>query len=293
MKRVYEARFSTWIGASKHGLLVMAKRRYSRKGYQSLDKMPPEVVQFLGGVKLKTRWCCEDFKTIQELKDGIMHGELIRISGGVAIVRFDVDIEKPVPIPEQLPCMSSHLDGAHWGLSDWYPEIEKGIQAALRRGKKYAWTTGWYGSKKEIASACITHINGEIEIEVSQSDDFDTIGRGGVTIPHTKDLELIEKAIDAAWREAEDDMRMNACYVGYSIIRDGHWVETYIKRSGTAWEFCYERPPGDNYHQWGWQRDGERISKKLREAMEDWIEANDFGSTTIDKYTVKAWGDEE
>lgn len=292
MKRVYEARFASWVGASTHGLLITAKRRYSRKGYRSLDGMPQEVIQFLGAVKFRSRWCSEDFKSIGQFTKELVHAELIRASGTEAIVRFEILIEKPRPVPEKLPCMASYLDGAHWGLSDWYPEIEKGIQAALRRGKRYAWTTGWYGSKKEIASAEITHIDGEIMVEVSQSDDFDTPGIGTVTIPHTKDLVVLERAITEAWRQADHDMRANACYVGYSILVDGRWVETYIKKSGLAWEFDYDSPPGDNYHRWGWQRDGNlRISKRDRKAMEDWIEANYSGTFTVGRYTVKVWED--
>lgn len=87
------------------------------------------------------------------------------------------------------------VDGSHWGLADWYPELEEAIQKAVNRGPGYEWTTGWYGSKKEIASANITCAKRELHIEVSISDDFDTPGYGDKLIPHTRDLDVIREAI--------------------------------------------------------------------------------------------------
>ncbi len=89
--------------------------------------------------------------------------------------------------------MATSLDGSHWGLHDWYPEIEAGIKKALKR--KTPWTTGWYSSKKEIASARLEFDGHTITAEVSVSDDFDTPGRG---LSATSDLtlEAVRKAIE-------------------------------------------------------------------------------------------------
>ena len=46
-------------------------------------------------------------------------------------------------------------DGSHHGLTNWYPKVEAAIVEALAAGQPF--TTGWYGSKKEIASARITY----------------------------------------------------------------------------------------------------------------------------------------
>lgn len=202
------------------------------------------------------------------------------------------DTRKPWVDPETLECMKGHGDGAHCGLADWYPDIEKGIQDALRRGKRARWTTGWYSSKKEIASACITHDDGKIVIEVSVSDDFDTGGCSEVTIPHTVKLRKIEEAIWSAWELAEENQKDNRLYVGFSILNsDGGWSETYIRPRGFG--VGLSRPPGDNYHKWGFQ--GEcKIPKAIKEMLEQWIERwydelVDAKQYTYMGWTVKPW----
>jgi len=119
--------------------------------------------------------------------------------------------------------MSTHFDGSHWGLTDWYPEIEAGIRKALRRGKQAEWTTGWYGSKKEIASANITHCDGEILIEASVSDDLNTEGYASRTIPHTTSLEKLRKAIDEVWDEAVENQKENRQYFGFHRVEAEWW----------------------------------------------------------------------
>ena len=46
-----------------------------------------------------------------------------------------------------------HGDGAHCGLSDWYEEGEAELTAVIT--ERVPFDTGWYSSKKEIASARI------------------------------------------------------------------------------------------------------------------------------------------
>jgi hypothetical protein len=193
---------------------------------------------------------------------------------------------------KKLNCMSSHCDGAHCGLTDWYPEIEQGIQTALKRGPKARWTTGWYASKKEIASACITHTAEGICIEVGVSDDFDTEGLGEVTIPHTTSLRKVQDAIFQAWELAEENQKDNRLYVGFSIHnRKGAWVETLIQPMGDG--HWLDRPPGDNYHKWGWQGDGARIPSKVKEQLEAWADGWNFDhegkSFTVGSWTIKPW----
>lgn len=200
---------------------------------------------------------------------------------------------------ETLKCMGKSRDGAHCGLTDWYPEIEKGIQKALN-GKK-DWTTGWYSSKKEIASAKITRIGREIEIEVSVSDDLDTNGLGREKIPFTKDIEKIKKAIYAAWDLSEKDQEDNRCYIGFSILREKKvhavyeggepkgktfiqesWVETYLKNIEGL-----DDPPGDNYHTWEWQ--GEcKIPKDVKKALGNWAENYELDQEERE-FSYKGW----
>lgn len=187
-------------------------------------------------------------------------------------------------------------DGAHCGLTDWYEPLEAAITAALDRGKGYAWTTGWYASKKEIASACITHRDGEIAVEVSVSDDFDGSGLGWKTIRFTTDLDRIRAAIDAAWQAAEGDQRDNRCYAGFSVGRGEKWEYTLVLPHGDG---CFmDEPPGDNYHRWGWQEveDGEErpaeIPAEVAAKLLAWAEKNTYATAanrTIGGWTIRAW----
>lgn len=177
-------------------------------------------------------------------------------------------------------------DGSHRGLSDWYSDLEQGIADALAKGPDYEWTTGWYSSKHEIASAKITCKDGGLLIEASVSDDFDTEGYGCGVLTHTTDLDTLRKKIDEIWDEADEDRRENEMFVGYSVLRGGSWVETYIKDAG----YDLDHPPGDNYFEWGWQ--GEDILEEdVREALASWAMDHDDGEFTYKEYTIKAWSD--
>jgi hypothetical protein len=144
-------------------------------------------------------------------------------------------------------------NGAHWGLSDWYPENEAALAAALADGAPF--DTGWYSSKKEIASARIYSLDGKsVYVEASVSDDLDTRGRGAVTAKEAT-LEAIAGAVDQAWEDAEADRDANQTFEGFSILRhpEGAWVETYLVNTGWGEDLS---PSGDTYYWWGWQYDG-------------------------------------
>lgn len=203
-------------------------------------------------------------------------------------------IEQAAARVEAEPLPRSWHDGAHCGLTDWYPELEAAIVEALARGKRApAWTTDWYGSKKEIASARITCAVGQITVEVSVSDDFDTEGRGEVTIPFTANLDKIRAAVDAAWDNASDEQRENRVYQGYSVGRGKRWEFTVIVPVGLHLDV----PPGDNYHRWGWQEveDGEdhpaAIPAKTAQSLLDWARAGDGERRTIGGWTIRRWED--
>lgn len=194
----------------------------------------------------------------------------------------------------KLACMSTHYDGAHCGLGDWYKEIEIGIQEALDKGTGHAWTTDWYSSKKEIASAKITHCDGEITIDVSVSDDFDTPGMGELSIPHTTDIEKVREAIYEAWQGAEDNQKDNRLYVGFSIHNNkGAWIETLIQPMGDG--HCLDEPPGDCYHQWGIQGECEEIPETVQHQLVKWASGWGFDyqddEHTIGDWTIKPWSD--
>lgn len=201
-------------------------------------------------------------------------------------------------------------DGAHHGISDWYEEKEKALEAALASGADF--DTGWYSSKKEIASGRIFRSGDVITCEASCSDDFDTEGSGQKTIPaEGATLDAIREALDAALDDAGADKTENEPYIGFSVHKrvkryavycggkpQGRptygqgWVETLIipkdgDDTGT--------PPGDNYHQWGWQQECV-IPRLIRAKLRAWAEKFIAGenceeSRTVDGYTIKPWDD--
>jgi hypothetical protein len=206
-------------------------------------------------------------------------------------------------------------DGAHCGLTDWYPNKERALKRALKRQQPF--DTGWYGSKKEIASARVYSVDGkEVLVEVSVSDDFDTEGMGSATaargaVPVT--IGSVQDAIYRAWEEAESNQKDNRVYAGFSILRNtirhgayaggkpvgkGHrgqsWVETFLIDLCGLGTDC---PPGDNYHKWGFQGE-EKIPLKHRDALERWANRHVAGVTkgksfTSGKWTIKPWEDDQ
>lgn len=188
-------------------------------------------------------------------------------------------------------------DLTKWGASDWYDDKRTELIAAITSGKCF--DTGWHGCKKEILSTCISRVDGIVECSVSVSDDFDTEGTGTVTLtvepgesPETT-LERMEKALDEAHAQANQCRKDNQVYRGFSVTdKTGSWVETYVQ----AWEGSeyYSQPPGDEYHRWGWQKDGAKIPAKTREKLEDWacsyLEGQQ-GSLTIGQWTTKPWSE--
>ena len=109
-------------------------------------------------------------------------------------------------------------DGAHCGLSDWYEDGEREITAALNAHVPF--DTGWYSSKKEIASARIWSEDGiKIKIEVSVFDDFDTQGIGYASTDAWT-IDAIQDCISNAWDKAESDQDENQEYEGFRVGRD-------------------------------------------------------------------------
>jgi hypothetical protein len=215
-------------------------------------------------------------------------------------------------------------DGAHWGLSDWYEEKAAALKAALESGLPF--DTGWYGSKKEIASARISSDGTVIQIEVSVSDDFDTEGSGEKTIPAPATLEQVSKAIDEAWDSAEANQDDNRQYRGYALyhystkIPEWHRGENVYPREKRkrypkkvprcldyfivpAGDLDYsDHPPGDNYSFWGWQNDEdgegancveEGIPESTVEQFTAFAKSLQPGVLRIGDWEIRSWDKEE
>lgn len=66
--------------------------------------------------------------------------------------------------------------GAHWGLSDLYPDSLTRLKGALSGGDM---RTDWWGSRKEIAWARVRRENGHVTVDVrSQMDSSDELLHG-------------------------------------------------------------------------------------------------------------------
>lgn len=215
-------------------------------------------------------------------------------------------------------------DGAHCGLTDWYEDKEAALKAALESGQPF--DTGWYSSKKEIASARISSDGQLVFIQVSVSDDFDTEGMGEATIPAPASLEAVAQAISRAWEEAEGDQKDNQQYAGYSLIhhttRIPEWRRAEHsfpretrKRYPTKVPQCLDYfivpagdydysvpPPGDNYSFWGWQNDvegegancvDEGIPPSTVAKFEEFATQLESGSLRIGDWEIKSWDKDE
>jgi hypothetical protein len=201
-------------------------------------------------------------------------------------------------------------DGAHCGLTDWYPNKEAALRRALKA--RLPFDTGWYGSKKEIASARISSVDGKtVDVEVSVSDDFDTCGNGcaiASPVGGPNSTEQVADAIYRAWDDAEENRRANQPYAGYRLVKHDkdhtQCLDYYlVDRSG---EYL-DGPPGDYYHHWGWQEDpndeGDAAGTKCNpdfkvpsatvQKFEEFAQSLSPGSIRIGKWELVAWEDDK
>ena len=186
-----------------------------------------------------------------------------------------------------------HGDGAHCGLSDWYEDGEAQLTAALADHAPF--DTGWYSSKKEIASARIWSEDGvKIKVEVRVSDDFDTEGLGYASTEEWM-VPRVVQTVSAAWERAETARDDNQEYEGFRVGRDGRWEETYLVNIGWGENLS---PPGDNYHWWGWQHDGDDegqgrphpdIPVGTVQAFEKWAHDWAYGRTEEKSLKIGEW----
>jgi hypothetical protein len=197
-----------------------------------------------------------------------------------------------------------HGDGAHCGLSDWYKDGEAELTAVI--AERVPFDTGWYSSKKEIASARIWSEDGvKIKVEASVSDDFDTEGLGYASTEEWT-VDAVQGCVSKAWDKAEQARDEAQEFEGFTVLQhrpDGAaWVETYLVNIGWGENLG---PPGDNYHWWGWQYDGADdtvgvphpdIPLETVQAFEKWVHDWAFGRLPaennclrIDEWEIKPW----
>jgi hypothetical protein len=211
------------------------------------------------------------------------------------IVEADVSENLPADAMFQFSETFTRGDLTKWGASDFYDDKKAELVAALASGKPF--DTGWGGCKKEICSSRVAFDGKTITCEVSVSDDFDTEGLGSVSIPAPATFDQVETALDQAACSADENRDDNADYTGFSIHRGndkGPWVETYIAQRSDMAGYM-DCPPGDNYHQWGFQDETDEISAEDRETMEDYIVAHqfdtDFAPFVCGNWTVTRWAE--
>jgi hypothetical protein len=213
-------------------------------------------------------------------------------------------------------------DMTHRGPFDFYERCEAEIKAAIASGLPF--DTGWRSCKHEILSSRICRdAGGAFTCEVSVSDDFDTDGTGSESFnPEPGDTaenlwEALETTMARAHEEAESDQKANQVFRGFSIHvkcrrkrqklqrwdkskprkisrsnRRSAWVETYILNIGQWWGPVDDEPPGDCYHQWGFQNEDLQIPLNVREALEDYAQSYRAGMSsqfTCKRWTIKPW----
>lgn len=178
---------------------------------------------------------------------------------------------------------SKRGDGSHRGLSDWYPENEKALEETFASGEDF--TTGWYSSKHEIASARITRENGLFTVEVSVSDDFDTEVTEYTNNLKIGTLDALREVIGQVWDaaiETQADERASILRL-YAIRKDSEWVESYLAPVGISED--WESPPGDYYYKWGFQNEGGDIPEDIKKEIVEHI-TNYETSFQVGDYTV-------
>lgn len=166
-------------------------------------------------------------------------------------------------------------DGSHCGLTDFYEPQTKKLAKAIKLGK--AFSTGWWASKKEIASAKLEFDGKKLwTVTVSVSDDFDTEGLAEGTFEATNKefdveqiMEKISDCIYETWDRANENQKENQTWAMYCIgevkkSKRINWVETYLVDI-IGDQDC---PPGDSYDKWGWQGDS-KLPVKIKEKLED------------------------
>jgi len=189
-------------------------------------------------------------------------------------------------------------DGTHRGPADWYEDVKEAIWQAIQNESE-PWTTGWMGCKHEILSTKIGWDGSTYILEASVSDDFDTPGIGVIKVTPAPGratehiLNVVEDGLRQAHNTALEDQSDNRNYNGFSIHRPGQaatWVETYIQQRNNGWNM--NEPPGDCYHQWGFQGECElpaETKEKMEDVIQDWDYDENADGVEIDGYIVRAW----
>lgn len=209
-------------------------------------------------------------------------------------ITADLDMEIPAEEMFQFSEEFTHGDMTHWGAGDFYARVEPEIVAALESGKPF--DTGWRGCKKEILSSRLSCDGATVFCEASVSDDFDTSGSGKIDVIVPTTLKQVQAALSKAATLAEKERDANADYTGFSIHRgdaDGPWEETYIARRSDMALLYMDQPPGDEYHQWGFQDTVDDIPTETKEALEEYITRHQFDEVfapfSHDGWTVTRW----
>lgn len=203
-------------------------------------------------------------------------------------------------------------DGAHWGVSEPYPEVVDELMRAIDSNLDF--DTGWYSSKKEIESGRIERRGDVMWASVSVSDDFDCEAVGEADFPFAElvgknrdeRMEIIAARLDEAADRARDQQKDNEVAALYCVGEDNshrgwgrlcQWQFTYLRDvSGHG----FDSPPGDSYHRWGWQEvdtdddsDIEAFPKEIgKEAADKIVEAiisGDVDAAGKDGLVVDGW----
>lgn len=209
--------------------------------------------------------------------------------------------------PARYPFKKKPGDGAHWSVSEPYPEVVDELMRAIDSNLDF--DTGFYSSKKEITCGRIERRGDVMWASVSVSDDFDCEAVGEVDFPFAdlvgKDrdgrMEVIAARLDEAEDKAREQQKDNEAAALYCIGRDEgeyhRWEFTYLRDVS---DHGFEQPPGDSYHRWGFQEvdtddDSDidacptEIGKEAAEKIVEAIFNGDVDDAGKDGIVVEGW----
>jgi len=157
-------------------------------------------------------------------------------------------------------------DGCHYSIAEPYCLKEEALKKALAGNESFS--TGWYGSKKELVSGMVCRSGGigsTVYVFAQATDDFDT------------DANAKRQTKSSRWEDVQKVLReteaqaMLCCETQCPVVlvavghkekgRRKDWISTYLHNPSGL-----DSVPGNEYSEWGWQDDN--LAKGIRDEIE-------------------------
>ena len=259
-RRKWTVRIHTWIGQSKYGIAVYAKRRYARGGFQTLDNCPQELIDFLGAEKRGARWTMPEYKSIDALLSIDGHFTKGARRGTIAIIHVEIEERRhytPRPLKQFIRQLANELSADNpWSIyRSVYKYTACGPSLGMLVGDKWYYCDDLHklGTFEDMKRA------GQEVMGVSVSsivEGSDAEVPGDVLIDNGK-----MPTVEEFWKLVEA-VNEEACF--YWDRDNSQWY--LLKKSGD------DKATYSFHNTWGeieWHDDS--VPKKLRKAAEEFI----------------------